>query len=71
MSNFVTRWTADRLAPLSMRIRQAEYQRGLPYPPLGDLPDPGIEPTGDIRDSFNPIKIDTGNKTYNDKSSIF
>ena len=45
-------------------------QSGLPYPPLGDLPDPGIEPAGDVRDSFNPIKIDTGSKTSDDKSFL-
>ena len=26
-------------------ILQQEYWSGLPYPPPGDLPDPGIEPT--------------------------
>ena len=46
-------------------------QSGLPYPPLGDLPDPGIEPARDVRDSFSPIKIDTGNNTANDKSFVF
>ena len=24
-------------------LRQEEYWSGLPFPPLGDLPDPGIE----------------------------
>ena len=27
------------------RISQEEYWSGLPFPPLGDLPNPGIEPT--------------------------
>ena len=26
-------------------ILQARIRSGLPFPPLGDLPDPGIEPT--------------------------
>ena len=26
-------------------ISQQEYWRGLPFPPPGDLPDPGTEPT--------------------------
>ena len=30
-------------APLSMRFSQQEYWSGLPCPPPGDLPDPGIE----------------------------
>jgi len=28
-----------------MGISRQEHWNGLPYPPLGDLPDPGIEPT--------------------------
>ena len=32
-------------APLFMRFQRQEYWSGLPCPPLGDLPDPGIKPT--------------------------
>ena len=32
-------------APLSMGFSRQEYWTGLPFPPPGDLPDPGIEPT--------------------------
>ena len=32
-------------APLSMGFSRQEYGSGLPCPPPGDLPDPGIEPT--------------------------
>ena len=28
---------------LSMRLSRREYQSGLPCPPPGDLPDPGVE----------------------------
>ena len=31
-------------APLSIGFPRQEYWSGLPCPPLGDLPDPGIEP---------------------------
>ena len=31
-------------APLSMGFSRQEYWRGLPRPPPGDLPDPGIKP---------------------------
>ena len=31
-------------APLSMGFPRQEYWSGLPVPPAGDLPDPGIEP---------------------------
>ena len=31
-------------APLSMGFSRQEYWNGLPFPPLGDLSNPGIEP---------------------------
>ena len=31
-------------APLSMEFSKQEYWSGLLFPPLEDLPDPGIEP---------------------------
>ena len=31
-------------APLSMGFSRQEYWSGLPFPPPGDLPHPGIEP---------------------------
>ena len=40
---FLTLWTAAGQVPLSMGFSKQEYWRGLPCPPLGDLPDPGIE----------------------------
>ena len=41
---FMTLWTIARQAPLSMGFSRQEYWSGLPCPPPGDLPDPGIEP---------------------------
>ena len=41
---FATPWTATRQAPLSMGFSRPEYWSGLPCPPPGDLPNPGIEP---------------------------
>ena len=45
---FVTPWTINCQAPLSMRFSRQEYWSGLPCPPPEDppedLPDPGIEP---------------------------
>ena len=41
---FVTPWTVAYQAPLSMRFSRQEYWSGLPFPPSGDLPDPGTEP---------------------------
>ena len=42
---FATPWTVACQAPLSMGFSEQEYWSGLPCPPLGDLLDPGIEPT--------------------------
>ena len=44
MSDSVTPQTAARQAPLSTEISRQEYC-GLPFPPPGDHPDPGTEPT--------------------------
>ena len=38
-------WTVAFQAPLFMGFSRQEYWSGLPFPPAGDLPDPGIEPT--------------------------
>ena len=43
--SFVTPWAVVVLqAPLSMRFPRQEYWSGLPFPPPGDLPYPGIKP---------------------------
>ena len=44
VSDFVTLWTVARQAPLSMGFSKQECWSGLPCPPPGDLPDPGIKP---------------------------
>ena len=41
---FATLWTIARQAPLSLGFSTQEYWTGLPCPPPGDLPNPGIEP---------------------------
>ena len=38
-------WTVARQASLSIGFSRQEYWRGLPFPPPGDLPDTGTEPT--------------------------
>ena len=40
---FVTAWTVACQSPLSMGSSRQEYWSGLPCPPPGDLPDPGIK----------------------------
>ena len=42
---FATPWTIARQAPLSTGFSRQEYWSGLPCPPPGDIPDPGIKPT--------------------------
>ena len=42
---FATLWTVAHKAPLSMGFSRQENWNGLPCPPSGDLPEPGIEPT--------------------------
>ena len=39
-----TLWTVADQAPLSVGFSRQEYWRGLPCPPPGDLPNPGIKP---------------------------
>ena len=41
---FATPWTAARQAPLSIGFSRQEYWSGVPCPPPGNLPDPGIKP---------------------------
>ena len=40
---FAPLWTVVCLAPLSKGFSRHEYCSGLPCPPPGDLPDPGID----------------------------
>ena len=42
--SFVTLWTVAYQAPLSMGFFRQEDWSGLPFPPPGDVPKPGIEP---------------------------
>ena len=45
VSNSATPWAvALRVSP-SMEFSRQEHWNGLPFPPSGDLPNPGIEPT--------------------------
>ena len=40
---FTAPWMLAHQAPLSMGFSMQEYWSGLPFPPPGELPDPGIE----------------------------
>ena len=41
-------WTVACQAPLSIGFPRQEYWSRFPFPPPGDLPDPGIEPVSPI-----------------------
>ena len=45
---FATLWTLAHQSPLCMGFSRQEYWSGLPGPPLGDLPDPGVEPASPV-----------------------
>ena len=49
---FATLWIVAHQAPLSMRFFRQEYWSGLPFPPTGDLPDPGITPVSPVPPAF-------------------
>ena len=44
-NSFVTPWSVAHQALLPMGFPRQEHWSGLPFPPLGDLPDAGTEPT--------------------------
>ena len=41
-------WTVAHQAPLSMGFPRQEYWSGLPFPPLGDIPNLGIKPVSPV-----------------------
>ena len=44
----MTRGTVAQQAPPCMRFPRREYWSGLPFPPPGDLPDSGIDPSSPV-----------------------
>ena len=56
---FATPWTVAHQAPLSMGFSRQEYGSGLPFPPPGNLPNPGTEPLSFVSpalaDGFLPL----------------
>ena len=49
---FVTPWTIAHQAPLFMGFSRQDYWSGLPFPPPGDLPSPGIKPESLVSPAF-------------------
>ena len=55
---FVIPWTVAHQAPLSMEFPRQEYWSGLPFPPPGDLSNPGIEPVSPaLQEDFSPAEL--------------
>ena len=44
VQHFATPWTVAHQVPLSIGFPRQEYWSGLPFPPPGHLPAPGIKP---------------------------
>ena len=45
VSDFAIPWTTTHQAPLFMEFSRQEYWSGFPFPPPGDLPEPGLKST--------------------------
>ena len=48
VSDSAAPWTVAYRASLSTGFSRQEYWSGLPFPPPGDLPNPGIEATSTV-----------------------
>ena len=47
-------------APLSMGFSRQEYWNGLPFPPPGDLPNPGIKPVSPVSPALQVTSVPEG-----------
>ena len=57
---FATLWTVAHQAPLSMGFSKKEYWSGLPCPPPGDLPSPGIKLTSPVSPALQVDSLPAG-----------
>ena len=48
----MTLWTVVRQPPLSRGFPRQGYWSGLPFPPRGHLPDPGIKPASPVSNAL-------------------
>ena len=53
---FATSWIVAHQAPLSMEFSNQQYWSGLPFPPPGDLLDPGIKPVAPALAGKYPLR---------------
>ena len=61
--SLVTPWTVAYQAPRSMGYPMQEYWNGFPFPPLGDLLDPGMAPMSPALQT-NCLLTEPPGKTY-------
>ena len=59
MSDSATHWPVAHQAPLPMGFFRQEYWSGFPFPPPGNLPDPGIEPTSPVSPALKADSLPT------------
>ena len=70
---FSSPWTVAHQAPLSMGLSWQEYWSGLPFPPPGDLLDPGIKPMYPLAPALAGSSLPLappGKPTYAKRASI-
>ena len=53
-------WTAASQAPLSMGFFRQDHWRGLPFPPLGNLPHPRMEPKFPVSPALQGDSLSAG-----------
>ena len=61
---FVTPWTVACQAPLSIGFSKQKYQSGLPCPPPGNLPNPGIRPGSPALQADSSLSKHPGKPIY-------
>ena len=64
----VAQWTIAHQAPLSLGLSRQEYWSGLPFPPPGDLPNPGFKPASPVSPALQVVCLLTRNK--NSRTSL-
>ena len=68
-----TPWTVARQAPLSTEFSRQEYWSGLPFPPPGDYPSPGIKLMSPVSPALQADSLPaepSGKPLFSLKSSI-
>ena len=59
---FAIPWTVARQAPLFMVFPRQEYWSELPFPPLGDFPDPGIKTASPVSTALQAGSLPTSHE---------